>query len=71
MIMGIGRSGHIGYNEPPSSINSRTRLVYLHRLTRKDAIKKFGELEHVPKSAMTMGISTIKKSKEIVIMAWS
>ena len=46
-------------------------MVYLHRLTRKDAAKSFGGIEHVPKCAITMGIETISKAKKIIIMAWS
>ena len=69
-ILGIGRTGHIGFNEPPSPIKSITRLVYLHRLTRKDASNSFGGLERVPKCAISMGIDTIKKAKKIIIMAW-
>jgi glucosamine-6-phosphate deaminase len=70
-LLGIGRSGHIGFNEPPSPIKSITRLVYLHRLTRKDAANSFGGIEKVPKCAITMGIDSIKKAKKIIIMAWS
>jgi len=69
--LGIGRSGHIGFNEPPSPIKSITRLVYLHRLTRKDAASSFGGIDNVPKCAITMGIDTIKKARKIIIMAWS
>lgn len=69
-ILGIGRTGHIGFNEPPSPIKSITRLVYLHRLTRKDAANSFGGYEKVPKCAISMGIDTIKKAKKIIIMAW-
>jgi glucosamine-6-phosphate deaminase len=69
-ILGIGRTGHIGFNEPPSPIKSITRLVYLHRLTRKDAANSFGGVEKVPKCAISMGIDTIKKAKKIIIMAW-
>jgi glucosamine-6-phosphate deaminase len=70
-ILGIGRTGHIGFNEPPSPINSCTRLVYLHRLTRRDASKAFKGIDNVPKAAITMGINTIKEAKKIIIMAWS
>lgn len=70
-VLGIGRTGHIGFNEPPSPIKSTTRLVYLHRLTRKDAANSFGGIEFVPKCAITMGIETISKAKRIIIMAWS
>jgi glucosamine-6-phosphate deaminase len=69
-ILGIGRTGHIGFNEPGSWLNSRTRLVKLDHLTRKDAIKDFGKEEDVPYRAITMGISTIMKAKQIFIMAW-
>ena len=70
-ILGIGRTGHIGFNQPPSPEKSITRLVYLHRLTRKDAANNFGGIENVPKCAITMGIETISKAKKIIIMAWS
>ena len=70
-ILGIGRTGHIGFNEPPSPVNSITRLVYLHRITRKDAASSFGGIDNVPKCAITMGINTIRKAKKIIIMAWS
>ena len=70
-LLGIGRSGHIGFNEPPSPIKSITRLVYLHRLTRKDAANSFGGIENVPKCAITMGIDSIKKARKVIIMAWS
>ena len=70
-ILGIGRTGHIGFNEPPAPVKSTTRLVYLHRLTRKDAANAFHGIENVPKCAITMGIETISKAKKIIIMAWS
>jgi glucosamine-6-phosphate deaminase len=68
--LGIGRTGHIGFNEPPSPSKSTTRLVYLHRLTRKDAANAFNGIDNVPKCAITMGIDTISKAKKIIIMAW-
>lgn len=70
-ILGIGRTGHIGFNEPPSPVNSITRLVYLNKLTRTDAATHFGGYDNVPKCAITMGIDTIKKARKIIIMAWS
>lgn len=70
-ILGIGRTGHIGFNEPPAPSNSTTRLVYLHRITRKDAATSFGGIDKVPKCAISMGIASIRMSKKIVIMAWS
>jgi glucosamine-6-phosphate deaminase len=69
-ILGIGRTGHIGFNEPGSWLSSKTRLVKLDHLTRRDAIKDFGKEEDVPYRAITMGISTIMKAKQIFVMAW-
>jgi glucosamine-6-phosphate deaminase len=70
-ILGIGRTGHIGFNEPGSAPNSGTRLVTLDDLTRRDAARDFGGKENVPTKAITMGIGTIFKAKEIILMAWS
>jgi glucosamine-6-phosphate deaminase len=70
-ILGIGRTGHIGFNEPGSAPNSGTRLVTLDDLTRQDASRDFGGKENVPTKAITMGIGTIFKAKEIILMAWS
>ena len=69
-LLGIGRTGHIGFNEPGSWENSKTRLVKLDNLTRTDAAKDFIKIENVPYRAITMGISTIMKSKEVYLMAW-
>ena len=69
-LLGIGRSGHIGFNEPGSERDSQTRLVRLDNLTRRDAQKDFGSLENVPYRAITMGVNTILEAKEIFIMAW-
>ena len=70
-ILGIGRTGHIGFNEPGSAPNSGTRLVTLNDLTRSDAARDFGGKENVPTKALTMGIGTIFKAREIILMAWS
>ncbi|HEX8377397.1 MAG TPA: glucosamine-6-phosphate deaminase [Pedobacter sp.] len=70
-ILGIGRTGHIGFNEPGSAPNSGTRLVTLHDLTRRDASVDFGSKENVPTKAITMGIGTIFKAREIILMAWN
>ncbi|GAB3533558.1 glucosamine-6-phosphate deaminase [Pontibacter brevis] len=70
-ILGIGRTGHIGFNEPGSAPNSGTRLVTLDDLTRRDASRDFGGKENVPTKAITMGIGTIFKAREIILMAWS
>lgn len=70
-ILGIGRTGHIGFNEPGSAPNSGTRLVTLDDLTRRDAARDFGGKSYVPTKAITMGIGTIFKAREIVLMAWN
>jgi glucosamine-6-phosphate deaminase len=69
-ILGIGRTGHIGFNEPGSAPNSGTRLVTLNDLTRRDAAREFGGKSNVPMKAITMGIGTIFKAREIILMAW-
>lgn len=69
-LLGIGRNGHIGFNEPGSNINSITRLITLDHLTRFDAAYEFGAIANVPRKAITMGIGTILKAKRIVLMAW-
>ncbi|UII79002.1 glucosamine-6-phosphate deaminase [Flagellimonas sp. CMM7] len=69
-ILGIGRTGHIGFNEPGSSLKSKTRLVRLDRVTRLDAASDFFGLENVPKKAITMGVGTIMDAKRIILMAW-
>lgn len=69
-ILGIGRTGHIGFNEPGSHINSMTRMVTLDQLTREDAAGDFYGKENVPRKAITMGIRTIMNSKRIILMAW-
>lgn len=69
-LLGIGRTGHIGFNEPGSWENSQTRLVRLDSLTRRDAIKDFIREENVPYRALTMGIGSIMKARTIYLMAW-
>lgn len=68
-ILGIGRNGHIAFNEPGSSFKSRTRKVRLSERTRRDNSKYFFSLRRVPKFALSMGIGTIMESKEIVLLA--
>ena len=70
-VLGIGRTGHVGFNEPGSAPNSGTRMVTLDDLTRRDASRDFGGKENVPTKAITMGIGTIFKAREIILMAWS
>jgi glucosamine-6-phosphate deaminase len=68
-ILGIGRTGHIGFNEPGSGAESRTRLVTLDLVTRKDAAADFFGEENVPREALTMGVATILEAREILILA--
>src|SRR5690606_8522888 len=70
-LLGIGRTGHIGFNEPGSAPNSGTRLVTLDDLTRRDASRSFGGKENVPTKAITMGVGTIFKAREIILLAWN
>lgn len=69
-ILGIGRTGHIGFNEPGSTRDSKTRLVSLDSLTRRDAARDFLGEANVPRYAITMGVGTILKATKIVLMAW-
>ena len=69
-ILGIGRSGHIGFNEPGSTRHSRTRPVTLDPVTRRDAAGDFFGEENVPHQALTMGVGTILLSRKIAIMAF-
>ena len=69
-ILGIGRTGHIGFNEPGSSERSQTRMITLDQVTRIDAASDFFSEENVPKKAITMGVGSILKSKRIIMMAW-
>lgn len=69
-LLGIGRTGHIGFNEPGSLIDSKTRLITLDRLTKQDAASDFFGKENVPNNAITMGIKTILEAKRIILMAF-
>ncbi len=69
-ILGIGRTGHIGFNEPGSPKNSRTRLVTLDSITRRDAAAGFFGEENVPNQAITMGVSTILDAKKVYLLAF-
>ena len=68
-ILGVGKTGHIGFNEPGSGVDSRTRLVHLDAVTRRDAAADFFGEEYVPKEAITMGVATILEAREIAILA--
>lgn len=69
-LLGIGRTGHIGFNEPGSSMQSKTRLIRLDKITRLDAASDFFGQENVPSKAITMGVGSIMQSKHIIIVAW-
>lgn len=68
-ILGVGRSGHVGFNEPGSGRESRTRLIWLDTITRKDAASDFFGEENVPAEAITMGVATILGAREIALIA--
>ena len=69
-ILGIGKNGHIGFNEPGSSFHSKTRVIHLDQQTRMANTYEFHDLNKVPKLAITVGISSIMKAKKIVLLAW-
>ncbi len=68
-ILGIGRNGHVGFNEPTSSLGSRTRLKVLSKETIQDNRKFFASEDEIPQCAITMGIGTILESKRILLLA--
>ena len=68
-LLGIGRTGHIGFNEPGSGLDSRTRVITLDLVTRKDAAADFFGEEHVPGEAVTMGVATILEARQILLLA--
>jgi glucosamine-6-phosphate deaminase len=68
-ILGIGKTGHIGFNEPGSGSDSRTRIVTLDAVTRADAASDFFGEEYVPREAVTMGVATILDAREVAIIA--
>lgn len=69
-LLGIGRTGHIGFNEPGSSRESRTRLITLDKVTRRDAASDFFGEEHVPRRAITMGVGTILEARQVYLLAF-
>ena len=69
-LLGIGRNGHIGFNEPGSARDSRTRVVALAPETRADAAEHFGGLEHVPERAITLGVADILDARAIRVLAF-
>ncbi len=69
-LLGIGRTGHIGFNEPGSQYHSTTRAVKLDPMTISDATREFIKEEYVPRMAITMGIKSIFKSRKVFLLAW-
>ncbi|QDV84880.1 glucosamine-6-phosphate deaminase [Planctomycetes bacterium TBK1r] len=70
LILGIGRTGHIGFNEPGSGTDSRTRPITLDAMTRIDAASNFFGVENVPRRAITMGVGTILDARRIILLAF-
>jgi glucosamine-6-phosphate deaminase len=68
-VLGIGQTGHIGFNEPGSNVSSRTRLVVLDTITRRAAAADFFGTENVPTEAVTMGVGTILEAREVILIA--
>ncbi len=68
-LLGIGGNGHIAFNEPGSSLGSRTRVKTLDEATRKDNARFFTSLDEVPKYAITMGIGTIMEARQLILLA--
>ena len=69
-LVSIGRTGHIGYNEPGASKESRTRLVTLDKVTRIDAASIFFEEKNVPRNGITMGLGTLLEARKVIVMAF-
>jgi glucosamine-6-phosphate deaminase len=69
-ILGIGRTGHVGFNEPGSPRDSRTRVIWLDRMTRLDAASDFFGAENVPRRAITMGVGTIMSARRVLLIAF-
>ena len=70
LILGIGRTGHIGLNEPGSQRNSRTRMIVTDTKTRQDVAREFGGLDHVPQRAITIGIDNIMKARKVILVGY-
>ena len=68
-ILGLGRNGHVGFNEPGSSLRSRTRLKTLSRQTREDNARFFTGIDEVPRYCMTQGLATVLGARQILLMA--
>ncbi|MBN9605982.1 MAG: glucosamine-6-phosphate deaminase [Actinomycetales bacterium] len=69
-VLGIGTTGHIGFNEPGSSLASRTRVKTLTEQTRRDNARFFGSADEVPRHCLTQGLGTIRDARRLVLLAW-
>ncbi|MBX6748096.1 MAG: glucosamine-6-phosphate deaminase [Micromonosporaceae bacterium] len=69
-VLGIGRTGHIGFNEPGSSLASLTRVKTLTEQTRRDNARFFASLDEVPRHCITQGLGTILRARELLLLAW-
>ena len=69
-VLGIGGDGHIGFNEPSSSLASRTRIKTLTPRTRRDNVGSFGSPDSVPFHVITMGVGTIMDAREVLLLAF-
>ncbi|HVS18770.1 MAG TPA: glucosamine-6-phosphate deaminase [Planctomycetota bacterium] len=69
-LLGIGRNGHLAFNEPGAPLDGRTREVLLQEVTRADAAARFGELERVPRGAVTLGLATILEARALRVLAF-
>src|SRR5207245_7259229 len=68
-VLGLGRDGHVAFDEPGSPIGAGVRRVRLHPTTRADAAGDFGGLERVPEEALTVGLGTLLAARELVMLA--
>lgn len=68
-LLGLGSNGHIGFNEPPAELNSRTHVTQLTASTRADNARDFGQPDLVPPTSITMGVGTIMDARQIVVLA--
>ncbi len=69
-LLGLGRNGHVAFNEPGSPVDGMTRVVPLHPFTRQDAAPNFGSLEAVPERAITMGLAEIRAARRLRLLAF-
>jgi glucosamine-6-phosphate deaminase len=69
-VLGVGRNGHLAFNEPGAPPDGRTREVALHEVTRADAAARFGGLERVPRRAVTLGLGTILEARALRVLAF-